>query len=182
MKTLLLLPLFLTFCCQILEAEVVDRNGIPYKDGQLFYEKIVDVDSMPKNHLFRAAKFAIAKVFLSANSVMQNADEDGGVVIAKGSYSFSYFVGPVKVPARASFTLELRVKDNRYRMQMMGFELRAGEGAGTVVNIHDVHDAYDREKRWAEDFLTNMNAGAKGIMRAIVDEIKNYSSKSSDDF
>lgn len=92
---------------------------LPIKDGHVFYENIVDVDSVLKDQLFERARMWAVDVFNNAKSVLQIADKETGQLSGKGIFNLQTNYRPV------DFTFNIQFKDHKYRVQFYDFTFRA---------------------------------------------------------
>lgn len=163
-------------------AQTEKRSGIPYKDGQIFYERVVEVNGATKDQLFSATKAALAKVFKSSKAVIQSEDRESGTIVGKGNYTFDFTYMLAVTPVRASFTLEIKTKDGKYRMQMTDFEVRQGKGTTYACPMDKYHSSYDNGKKWAEEFFSELDRGANNVLKSIETEAARSSASDKDDF
>ena len=82
-------------------------GSIPYKDGKVCYEGVVQADKLTAESLYNNAKIWIANNFGSAKSVIQTDIPNSSIVI-KGVLKEDGFT-------TYNFTLTLQFKDNRYK-------------------------------------------------------------------
>lgn len=73
-----------------------------------------------KDQLFSKAKLAIAEVYRSANSVIQNSDQEAGIILLKGSVVLNRKenLGAISITHVFSYTLKVMVRENRYRVMI----------------------------------------------------------------
>ena len=110
----LYVTIFLTTCTLVLRAQNVE---IPKDEkGNAYYSSIVEVQELKAKELFIKSNEWIAQNFKSANDVIQFKDEETGKIIGKGNVSTHYkYLGVISDPVYADFTIEIAVKDGRYR-------------------------------------------------------------------
>ena len=115
------------------DQERYGRGKMPRNDkGEVVFSKIVQEDSVGKATIYRAAKLAIVNIFNSAKDVIQLDDPDQGIIIAKG-----FSIVPTKaamgmvVDANIWYTIEIRCKDNRYKIDIRQIK---GHYPGGMVN------------------------------------------------
>jgi len=95
---------------------------LPVKDGAIFYEEIVSLGTTAKKEVlyFRARKW-FANYYKKATQVLQMDDKDQGKLIGKGGYSYSFISGLLAYHIDLKYTLNLTVKDGKYRYQIYDF-------------------------------------------------------------
>ena len=91
---------------------------LPFKDGKLTYEGIVNVAGKNKMDLYADAKKWFTDYFIDSRDVIQMQDKDQGRIIGKGILVFSYKVLLSSVKFYDLITVEIDVKDGRYRYRV----------------------------------------------------------------
>lgn len=103
-------------CITIHDEKTISENV--YKG----YSEVVDLNGVSQAQAFDASKMWMAKVFTSANNVIQYADKENGTIIGKGNFALKC---PPDVrgmnclaytSTRAEFTLKIEVKDQKARL------------------------------------------------------------------
>lgn len=105
----------------IIYSSAAGQSDLPIKDGKIFYE-IVDSVQGSATDLYNKSKLWFVEAFKSANAVIQLDDKENSTIIGKGYFSFTHNLQPYEV----WFTAKINVKDNRYRAQLYGVNVRAG--------------------------------------------------------
>lgn len=93
-------------------------------NGKIYFNEVIQVDSITKDLLYYNAKVFFAEVFKSANDVIQMDDKENGVLIGKGFTNvyakavfrdgliiYLDFTGTVQM----WYTIKIQCKDNRYK-------------------------------------------------------------------
>ena len=97
-------------------------SDIPQKDGTIFYEKIVELDSsFTQNILYQNAKLLFVKCFRDSKAVLQLEDKENGKIVGKGTGICEFRYALVKYKMRWLFTLDITVKNGKYRVQLYDF-------------------------------------------------------------
>lgn len=94
---------------------------------------IIDSIHEGKDQLYIKAKSWLAKVFVSAKSVIQMDDKEAGKIIGKGMISYDDGAEYYTTHFAISYTLTINVKDNKYRLILSDF-INGGytEGLGKI--------------------------------------------------
>lgn len=100
--------------------------------------EVVDTSLGTKQELFSKSFEWIAKKFVSANDVVQMKDENAGKIIAKGIIKHNATYGPFNAPGIYDvwFTLQVDIKDNKYRYRASDFKL-IGSHWGADYHTYD---------------------------------------------
>jgi hypothetical protein len=115
MKKLLLLVTMLTTIS--VKAQSID--SLSTKDGKVFYESIVDMQSKTKDQLYKAARKWFVDSFNNSKSVLRTEDKEGGELVGKGNFLISENGGfMITNNYRFDFTIEVVCKDNKYRVRI----------------------------------------------------------------
>lgn len=123
----LLLPvffLFFTYCafCQ----EDPKKLPVDSSSNKITYKAMVDVPGMAKDDIYKKSREWFATTFKSANSVLQMDDKESGKLIGKGNFMFNYIINAgfgatSNMPETVGFTLNISIKDNKYRIVITDF-------------------------------------------------------------
>lgn len=91
-------------------------------DGKIYYEGVVKVDSTIKQaDLYRKGREWFVNTYVDAKEVLQLDDKADGKLMGKGVYKYSFFNGLNSSSVTMGFTLNLDVKDGRYRYRIYNF-------------------------------------------------------------
>lgn len=133
-------------CITMPDAKTISDNA--YKG----YSEVVELNGLNQSQAFDASKMWMAKVFTSANNVIQYADKENGTIIGKGNFSLKC---PPDVKGmnciaytstRAEFTLKIEVKDQKARL--------------TFSEIHQAVNNYpffeDKSKKIVDEQIRDM--------------------------
>jgi len=97
----------------VIFALFVMTNIQAQKTSDFIYEEVVTLDSsFTQSLLFVNANEWVAQSFKSANDVIQMADKDAGIIIAKGFFSI-----PTTMICEGNvyFTVKIQAKDGKYK-------------------------------------------------------------------
>ena len=123
MKKTLLLTIFCLGITLSLSAQKSETTlELPLKDDVIFFENVVQVDStFSKKQLFAKGREWFVNYYKSANDVLQMDDKEEGVLIGKGLHKYNFFNGINSSSIALYFTVNLTVKDGKYRYQIYNF-------------------------------------------------------------
>lgn len=81
-----------------------------------FYWDVTDTVSKTKDEIYSNVKLFVAKSWGSAKRVIENDDKDGGIVLIKGSwvYSFTHVLGGYNYVY--NYTVTFKMKDGKYKI------------------------------------------------------------------
>lgn len=98
-------------------------SDLPFKNDQIVYERVITLDStFPKDKLYKSAKMAVINSFRDSKSVIQLDDKDNGKIICKGIATGHYKYAMVSYNIRWHFTMDITVKEGKYRIQIYDFD------------------------------------------------------------
>ena len=172
-----------------------DTTTLPFKDGKIFYEEIVQVDtSYHKDLIFNSVSQWFAETFKDSKSVIQLSDRENGKIIGKGDYSFfiksTSLLGKMNSNVIVGFTLTADTKDSKYRIQIYDFDFAEDGSEGLGDNIYKRYDHYIKQdvkgfgSKVYNDHNNKLIEGFNNRTLEILQSIKDYVStfKSKSDF
>lgn len=93
--------------------------NLPYKDGKIVYERIVDVPGLNKQDLYKNAKQWFVDYFKSSKDVIQNEDKEEGTIIGKGIIPYVFHIKIMgNYTKNDHLTVQVSAKDNKYRIRI----------------------------------------------------------------
>jgi hypothetical protein len=101
---------------------------IPTKDGVIFYEQVAHCTDSQKELYLKARKWFV-DTFRNANSVLQMDDKEDGKLAGKAFHTYSFNNGINTSNVNIDFTLNIDIKDGKYRVQFYDMY-----GANTNMN------------------------------------------------
>jgi hypothetical protein len=140
------------------------------------------IDSVPKSkkELFSQTKMFIAEKWRSANHVIQNADEEAGIIVIKATYSNTKTVMVYAATVYFNYTAIFYVKDGKCRIVVENIYSTHTTRAGSTYDVNmPIADKFPTEKGMK---LTNMTKSSyeemmkelKIDISAIVDGYSEY--------
>lgn len=118
-------------------------NSIPFKDGQIIYEKVFYIDSINnKDIVFNAAKSALIK---NTNYKYSKIDDDrnSGNISCNISFQFSANPGIIELSYDAKSIISIDVKENRFRVRL--FNNTASVIVMGITTDYNMGELYDYE-------------------------------------
>jgi len=177
MKKLLFLSLLFLSLSTFAQTEITQEqadsiyNSIPVVDSVIQYTEVVNVDAtIKKAELYSNLKSFFIHEFKSANAVIQYDEKNEGKVIGKGNFSFAtaakYFVSTYYI----NFTLEVQVKDGKYRYKIDNFDNNVQIGDKllpiSIKSMHHLttHATFEDAKAGFRKALYLLTNGVQGII------------------
>ena len=108
--------------------------SFPLKDGKVYYEKIIQVDSTSKEVLFQRAKTWALSAFNSQKAALQSEDKDIGFLNYKTLLTVFFNVPPVLgmkpglTEWKYNFNLKIYLKDNKAKIIFDDINLNDQDG------------------------------------------------------
>ena len=135
------------------------------------YQGIVTVDEKTATEIYSKIKSWVAINFKSANDVIQHDDKENGKLIAKGNVQVGFTFAKKIWPARVYFTLQVDVKDNRFRYTYEVTEVMDESGARQPP-VKSITSKPNKSTsiEIKENILSNFNAQIKDIQSYINNE------------
>lgn len=109
----------------------------PVKDNKVIFEK-VDSSRLQANEIYNLVKVWIAKNFVSANNVIQH-DQAPNKIIGKGIFKFNNKGGGSLGIVTVFFTIDVSIKDNKYRIRLYDFLVTNSCSSDIENPIENVH-------------------------------------------
>lgn len=123
-KIILMLGLITPLLVFSQKRNAAQQEILPLKDGNVFYEKIYDVDStLQKQELYDRSMRWLAKTFVDSKEVIRIANKETGNIVGKGIFDVvtSGFWGGT---TRIQVIIDITVKDKKYRVQFYQFQIK----------------------------------------------------------
>ncbi|WP_345951326.1 DUF4468 domain-containing protein [Mucilaginibacter sp. PAMB04274] len=109
-------------------AQSQDTTGlkIPYTEGKVIYEEVVDLNGINKQQLYYNARQWFIDYFTSSKAVIENEDKEQGRVIGKGTVNTTVS-GFSSTTYPTGLTVQIDAKDNKYRYKIYDFVITSPE-------------------------------------------------------
>ena len=109
----------------------------PVKDGKIIYEKVVPVDSVNKDELFKRSQVWASNAYKTQKDTNQTEDKVLGSLIYKRYITvlFPEPVSKVAVEWNCLHTIKIFCKDNIATIIITDLEQRAPSGYGTITSV-----------------------------------------------
>ena len=146
--------------------------SLPMKDGKVFYDKIYQDSGFSKNDLYIKAKNVFLRLFPATKDVIQNEDKENGIISGKGYFSFYNKGGLIGSTALIKTTINIVVKDNKYKAEVFDFYNEAKsayEAEGPIENFYAL--ATKKYQKYWYGYFTNFNSRVILLLAQINDEM-----------
>lgn len=189
---ILLLGLFLIpiFC-----SSQEPASGIfPIKDSSIYYERIISIDSVSKDELFKRVTSWAVSSFNSQKAALQSEDKELGILMYRTNFDV-YFSSPkilgVKSGSDWNYECIIKVllKDGKAKIIIDRVEFGGStEGVASILKFKEQSDSYLRKmgKGYKEKYYLeakNNFIQANSIILSLIDSItKALNTKSDFDF
>lgn len=129
MKSTIRLLLFTLFVfCKNAHCQEPAEGIFPLKDGKIYYEKVIVVDSATKDEIFKRVKFWAVDALSSQKRGLETEDKEAGYIIYKMSFSVPFtsppmtFIKEIKTNWNFSCTLKFEIKDFKTKVSIINLE------------------------------------------------------------
>lgn len=109
-------PIIILFCLLLCVLQTFGKT----------YSEVIEVPNVTKNQLYQRALSFFNNSFVSSKEVIQNSDKEEGKIFGRGTYEY------MKINT-ISYTVEIAVKDGRYKYTISNFR-HTGYTDGGVRN------------------------------------------------
>jgi hypothetical protein len=137
MRQIVLLLLPLTCLAQT-------KSIFPLKDGKVYYEKIIQVDSVDQSLLHNRAKAWALSYFRSQKDALQTEDKESGILVYKGFYTLAFKGAKIK---NIETIYEWKVWST--------YTILTKDGKAKIINTDVLIDAEGYGAKPAEIFLSS---------------------------
>lgn len=110
------------------ESQIKENLIIPTKNGVIFYEQVAQCTDGHKELYLKARKWFV-DTFRNAKSVIQMEEKEDGKLAGKAYHTYKFSNGMSSSDVSIDFTLNLDIKDGKYRVQFYDMY-----GSNTNVN------------------------------------------------
>jgi len=127
---------------------------LPVKEGQLYYEGVVDVPATAKQaNLYRSSRSWFSGTYLGPKE-LELDDEAQGKLVGEGNCSYSFLTGLANSHVFMHFTLALEVKSGKCSYRLYNFEgsntssMKSGTTTRVrMIDYNQCYAAYKTDKR-----------------------------------
>lgn len=93
----------------------------------LSYDSVLIFDGKPKDKLYSLSKQFLIQAFKDSKEVIQLDDKEGGIIIAKGNFSYQqsnakFPCGRLSGKGIVEFTLKIQIKDGKIKVTLSDFK------------------------------------------------------------
>lgn len=97
---------------------------MPLKNGEVYYERIINIDSTSKSEIYKRAKRWFANTYNDSKSVIDLDDKENGEFIAKGILNYYYTYGLTGSDASIYHKINIRIKDNKLKVTISNITMQ----------------------------------------------------------
>lgn len=187
MKKLSLIITFLVFCAAANAQVKKDTVGlnIPVSNTQVIYTGVVDVPGKTKDELFRNAQQWFINAFPSQKDVIQDKDNENGIVYGRIVLYFSSGVGlGVKVNFADHLTVKIECKDGKYRYAFYNMAISNYDSGNSSFDIEQILGQVLGTQKWpwSKNAAKNTLKSNDSFIRSAVDHLKRGMAVTMPDF
>lgn len=163
----------------LLSLLLLSFNVLSYGQEPLSFVKVIRVDSIDKSKIFIDINQWFAKSYNSANDVIQMIDKDAGVLIGKGSFSYSYGRAIYGCwDGYINYTIKVEIKDNRYRIELSNFNHDAGSVCSLgLITTSEVYATTGAQKNYQNNVWNDMKQKIDVFSTNIFNSLENTTNK-----
>jgi len=161
--------LFFLFLPGLLKSQ--DYPQFPTVAGDVVYEDVVECD-LPKKVIFDNLKLWVAYSFKSAQDVIQFEDYEAGRLIIKGNFKESVTMGIAARTVTSYFTLQLDVRDKKYRCRFFDMSSRYDNTTHTFLEMNQISSGEKRQFKTMSGFVRKMVASADERILSMIEDIR----------
>jgi hypothetical protein len=197
----LIIPLLLTFS-NLCNGQEPAEGIFPLKEGSIYYEKVINVDSASKGEIFKRTKLWAVDAFKSQKVALQTEDKEEGFIVYKTNFTASFtmpptamFPKPLPNEWRFYCSVKFMIKENKCKVTIydFGFESETyytAKGDNSILKYRERSDPDLKKgmmsKANREKFFQNAKVtfqAANNEVLGIIDSFeKMIKSKESSDF
>ena len=117
-KLILIVVLFFSSNLHAQNKDTIGLN-MPFKDGKLMYEGVIEQPGKSKIDLYNNAKQWFVDYFKSSKDIIQSEDKEQGRIVGKGV--ILVYANPKFEPYKVDVTVQVDSKENKYRYRFYNF-------------------------------------------------------------
>lgn len=148
---------------------------LPMKDGKVHYEDIVMVDSTAsKDALFTAIRSSISTLFSNSKRGVQQDDKESGKIIFKASAPVKQVVLLTTDYYDINYTLDVTVKDGKYRIQAYDIDAVPGRSGQPYRSIDRIIEQAEKGalKKSSKELLKLIDGTVTSSITSIKGDVK----------
>lgn len=151
------------------------------QDSTYIVSKVVQVDSVSKEELYRRAKLWVATTYNSAQNVIQLDDKDNYTLVIKAQFPVTASAGLMMRlnQGNVKYTLTIQCKDGRYKYSAENFIHECHVGYGSGGDLHNETPVGSMPiKGWIDikgqgkSYIENLSAAIENAMSAKSQKLK----------
>ena len=139
------------------------------ENSQVYYMDVVTEDGVSKAEFFKRAGNWYHKFYKNPGGILEQMDSVNGKLILKPAFQVYRMKNTVKVQAAiVKYTLEIGLKDGRYRYEIKNINLQAASYFpveklfnANDPNIEDNYHTLDEANKYFKDLIEDLKAGMR---------------------
>ena len=170
-KTFLALALLFTVILGYSQDKLL--NILPLVDGRVTYTGVVQVDSIPKDELYKRAKRWFVDTYNSGKDVIQLDDKENSEIIGKGFFEELWmvtFYGGTKVNVWQ--TIKIQMKDGRYRYEITDFRMKYFVSGSQYSSSSNVDVAFEEWNKGRDTNNQKFYPKVDAHVNALIESLK----------
>lgn len=120
----------------------------------------VDVPNSSKDEIYLSVRKWIAQTFRSAKAVIELDDPDSGTLIGNGTVQEPCDACLYSV-ADVLFTMQIDVKDNKFRISFSNLQRRSSEGSKQIITQYSLEKTKPKLLSFGDDIAAFINKDKK---------------------
>ena len=161
-------------------------NIMPLKNGEVYYERIINIDSTGKSEIYKRVKRWYANTYNDSKSVIDLDDKDNGEFISKGIIKYYYSSFIAGADASIYHKINIKIRDNKLKVTLtnitMEFYNPGGQdsrGSNVVWTMQQLADAHFSKQMKIKQ-LKNIDFKIESLLNTLNDAVQTKDDK--DDF
>ena len=160
-------------------------STVTYSQESVTYNEVVELDSTStKNLIFQSVNTWFSTTYNSASSVIQMNDKDAGIIIGKGTMSYTYpGIAYTCYSGHINYTIKVVVKDGKYKVEISDFRHenlpsydRSCE-LGLITTDPEYNGGPNMSKKYSTkvwvDIKTKIETYSQSLINNLEEEVKN---------
>lgn len=152
-----------------------EKITLPEKDGKIFLEEVISVDTVNKDQLYMRAKLWVINTFKSEKNVISTDDKDLGELKGNGRFT-------ILKDQDVLFTFRLSVKDFKYKYNFSDIIYLDNNGNRSNIDLQYYYDYYKSDKNLGRGMMTKYLIESKTKIEQLIDSLKITMKSSIDDW
>ena len=169
--------IFFTLC--LLSSFIVHGQSeaitLPEKDGKIFFEEIILVDTVNKEQLYKRAKLWVINSFKNEKYVTSTDDKELGELKGTGRFS-------ILKDQDVLFTFRVSIKDFKYKYNFSDIVYLDNNGNRTSIDLQYYYDYYKSGKKLGRGMMIKYLKESKSKIEQLIASLKLGMTTTTDDW